>query len=111
VTTPPEGQAPPEQGQDALIDKIADKVISRLGGPSHAQAEQHTDQTLGRPQSVAEQVQAELAKVQAAEKTEQEKTARAAQDKELADRVKALEEKPPAAQHSRYRTIMFGADR
>jgi hypothetical protein len=71
---------------DAVESKL-DLILDKLGGKkdeAHAAAEQHTEERLDRPSTIAEEIRAQLAKRDA-------EAAKAASERDQADRLAAIE--------------------
>lgn len=108
-----EGESPLEQrverletGQQSILEKL-DQLIG--GKPAtHQQAEQDMDKHLGRPNSVAEQVRAELARAeQEAAKNRADEDAKSQQET-MAQRLAKLEEVKPDPPQPRRQVVMWG---
>lgn len=84
-----DGEATRLERVESKVDRLAD-AVSRLLPASHAESQQRVESKLDRESSVADQVRAELDRRDHEQQT-------AAEETSLADRVKALEEKPPGA--------------
>jgi len=92
-----------EGGQNRILSKL-DELI----GGVHQRAEAGTEQRLGRPSTVEEQVQAELARrdKEAAEKASRDE--QASEVKTLRQRIAELAEKPPEQPQPRRQRVMWG---
>jgi hypothetical protein len=80
--------------QGTKLDAILDKLGHLVPG-SHAEAQQHTEERLDRPASVAEQVRAELARADAERKAQADADADKSEREQMREQLAALREKPP----------------
>ena len=81
-------------GVESKLDLILDK-LSGTRDHAHADAEQHTEDRLDRPSSIAEQIRAQLAERQAADASEAEKRGHADRLAAVEERLSGMAEKPP----------------
>jgi hypothetical protein len=96
--------------QDTLDSKL-DTILAKLTPPtSHAQAQQRTEDRLSEGQSVAEQVQAELAKAEKDRTAAEEKAKRDKDHEDVKAKVAALSEAKPVEPLRRVTRFMFGSD-
>jgi hypothetical protein len=108
--TEPDAEGERIQSLDSLSDRIGgiEAKLDQLLGGAHDRAEKHEEKRLGRPSTVEEQVQAELARA----RREADEKAAAEQDKQerqsLASRLAALEERPPVQPQPRRQRVMWG---
>jgi hypothetical protein len=105
--TAPAGKDP-ETRLDRLEAKV-DAVIDRLGqivGGAHKDATATTQARLDAPGSVAEQVQAELARADQAKRANETEAQRDARLAGVEEKVKGLTEKAPQAPPRRIERIM-----
>jgi hypothetical protein len=83
---------------DGLESKL-DVVISKLGGArdqAHTAAEQHTEDRLERPSTIAEEIRAQLDAQRAADAETAEKRGQADRLAAVEERIKGMAEQTPA---------------
>jgi hypothetical protein len=108
---------PPGPGEDASTDQRLDhlenaverieQALTRLVPGSRAEAQQRTEQRLDRSSSVAEQVQAELKRVESEKQAAAAAEGEQSERKQVQERLARLEEQPPAPPRLR-RTALLG---
>lgn len=81
-------------GVESKLDLILDK-LSGTRDQAHAAAEQHTEERLDRPSSIAEQIRAQLEETRAREAAEADKRSSADRLASLEERLSGMTEKPP----------------
>jgi len=86
---------------DTLIDKLSGKE-----GQAHAAAEQHTEDRLDRPSTIAEQIREQLAEAKAREAADAEKRGQAERLAAVEQRVTDMAEKTPEAPQRRIEKIL-----
>ena len=90
-----------EQG----IEKILD-VLGKGEGKAHEHAEQHTEDRLDRPSTIAEQIREQLAEAKAREAADAEKRGHAERLAAVEQRVTDMAEKTPEAPQRRIEKIL-----
>jgi regulator of replication initiation timing len=96
------------------IDGVENKlelILSKLGGAkdqAHAAAQEHTEERLERPNTIAEQIRAQLADQQAAAAAETEKRSQSDRLAAVEERLTGMAEKPPEAPIGRVTRFMWG---
>lgn len=112
---PPAAQPPAQPPAPAQHDGSTDERLTRIENAlaalvpgSHAQAQAHTERRLDRPSTVAEQVQAELAKAREKQQREEAEAARASELAGLKQTVAQLAEKPPEPPVRAVTRLMWG---
>ena len=90
-----------ESKLDVLIDKLSGKE-----GQAHAAAEQHTEDRLDRPSTIAEQIREQLAEAKAREAADAEKRGQAERLAAVEQRVTDMAEKTPEAPQRRIEKIL-----
>jgi hypothetical protein len=109
--TPPEGgggEGTPTVAELAQRVNSMDSKLDTLISSLHGKAADHTEARLDRNSSIADQVQAELAKAREHEAKEKAARDAKADSDDLKARVAALAEKSPAAPVRRVTRLMFG---
>jgi hypothetical protein len=107
-TDPPEGDLTDrverlETGQTSILGKL-----DQLLAGAHGKAEEHEEAKLGRPTSVADQVQAELDRRDAEAAAKATADADRAERQTLAQRLAKLAEAPPVRPEPRRQRYMWG---
>jgi hypothetical protein len=93
---------------DGLESKL-DLLIDKLGGKkddAHDAAQQHTEERLDRPSSIAEEIRAQLAAAKAAEAADAEKRGQADRLAAVEAAVTGMAEKVPEAPQRRVEKLM-----
>ena len=90
-----------EQG----IEKILD-VLGKGEGKAHEHAEQHTEDRLDRPSTIAEQIREQLAEAKAREAADAEKRGQAERLAAVEQKVTDMAEKTPEAPQRRIEKIL-----
>ena len=90
---------------EAGIDKILD-VLGKGEGKAHEQAQQHTEDRLDRPSTIAEQIREQLAEAKARETADAEKRGQAERLAAVEQRVTDMAEKTPEAPQRRIEKIL-----
>lgn len=110
-TSETETSAPTNAELDAKVNALdtkLDRIIDMFGskGETHAAAEQHTEERLDRPSSVAEEIRAQLAEQRARDEADAAKNAESAWRKSVDERLTGMAEKTPEAPLRRVEKIM-----
>ena len=90
---------------EAGIDKILD-VLGKGEGKAHEQAQQHTEDRLDRPSTIAEQIREQLAEAKAREAADAEKRGQAERLAAVEQKVTDMAEKTPEAPQRRIEKIL-----
>jgi septal ring factor EnvC (AmiA/AmiB activator) len=83
-----------QDGLEAKVDKILE-VLGKGEGQAHTAAQQHTEDRLDRPSTIAEQVRAQLEEAKAREAADAEKRGQADRLAAVEARVSGMAEAPP----------------
>jgi hypothetical protein len=89
-----------QDGLEAKVDKILE-VLGKGEGQARAAAQQHTEDRLDRPSTIAEQVRAQLEEAKAREAADAEKRGQADRLAAVEARVSGMAEAPPEAPQRR----------
>ena len=95
-------------GVESKLDLILDK-LSGTRDQAHADAEQHTEDRLDRPSSIAEQIRAQLEETRAREAAEADKRSSADRLASLEERLSGMAEKPPEDPLRPVTRLMWGS--
>jgi chromosome segregation ATPase len=97
------------QRQDRIENKLDELLASlKAGGSTQAKAEEHQEEKLGRPSTIAEQVQMELDARDKAKADKAEKDAEKTERESIKERLAKLTETPPARPQPRRQRVMWG---
>jgi len=100
------------QEQDERIshlEQAIDRILEVLGkgeGKAHQRAEEHTEDRLDRPSTIAEQIREQLAEAKAREAADAEKRGQAERLAAVEQRVTDMAEKTPEAPQRRIEKIL-----
>jgi len=90
-----------EQGIDRILE-----VLGKGEGKAHEQAQQHTEDRLDRPSTIAEQIREQLAEAKAREAADAEKRGQAERLAAVEQKVTDMAEKTPEAPQRRIEKIL-----
>ena len=114
-TTDPAEDAPSidelEQRVSGVESKL-DLILDKLGGTrdqAHVAAQEHTEDRLDRPSSIAEQIRAQLEETRAREAAEADKRSSADRLASLEERLSGMAEKPPEDPLRPVTRLMWGS--
>jgi hypothetical protein len=93
-----------ESKLDALIDKLSGRKDQ-----AHAAAEQHTEERLDRPSTIAEEIRAQLEAQRAAEAADAEKRSHADRLAAVEEKVTGMTEKTPETPPRRIERLLWGS--
>ena len=90
-----------EQGIDRILE-----VLGKGEGKAHQRAEEHTEDRLDRPSTIAEQIREQLAEAKAREAADAEKRGQAERLAAVEQKVTDMAEKTPEAPQRRIEKIL-----